>query len=103
MKNLCSRLYRGRGGRDAPCAGSMAVEMLERGSVGLPDSSEAFIVLAMQEYSSFPRDATDMLTLATCKLLPLEWLPFQLLETVTPEKALDSSKRARPALQGRVS
>jgi hypothetical protein len=101
MKNLCSWLYKGRGGRGALCAGSMAIEVLERSC--LPDPSEAFVVLAMQESLSFPRDETSVLTFVPCKLLPLEWLPFQLLETATSEKALNSSRRARPALQGRVS
>lgn len=101
MKNLCSWLYTGRGGRDAPCAGSMAVEVVERSLVGLPEPSEAFVVPAMQEYSSFPRDGPGVLTLVALTRLPLFWLPFQLLETATPGKALDSSRRAGPVLQRR--
>jgi len=102
MKNLCSRLYTGRGGLGALCAGLMAVEVVERSSVCLPEPSEAFVVPAMQEYSSSPHDGPGVLTLVACRLLSLGWLPFQLLETATPGKALDSSKRVGPVLQRRV-
>lgn len=70
MKNLCSRLYEGRGDRGALCAGLMVVEELERRSASRPDLSEAFVVLAMQEPSSFLRDETGVLTLVAFTRIP---------------------------------
>lgn len=80
----------------------MAVEVVERSSVDLPGPPEAFVVPAMQEYSSSPHDGPGVLTLVAFTRLPLGWLLFQLLETATPGKALDSSRRAGPVLQRRV-